>query len=783
MVSAKNDWDSQQFIITVIEDDIGLNQVIQKTLAKEGYLCQGFVTAKNALDWLVNNPNIYTLLLIDYILEDTNGREFIQSARSKGVDAPFIIITGHGDERVAVEMMKLGAIDYLIKDQNFLNLIGAVIQQAVNQLSTQKQLKESQQALRISENKYRSIFENIQDVYFEINSKGEAIELSPSIFNIFHFKREELIGKTLFKEPENLTAILDQLSESDEVSDFEVLLTRKDNVKLHCSISCKYMPTHNDTSSNIVGTIRDINLRKLAEENLRKQQENFQILAESTSLMVARINWNGTYLYVSKACTKLFGYQPKELIGKPQNQFVHEDDQALVNTIHIKILEGSHESLVESYRVVKKDGTCIWVETYYYVAPDPKTNLVEEIICVSRDITQTRQEEELRKAKEVAEQASKAKSEFLANMSHEIRNPLSAIIGMAKTLEKTKLNADQKSFLTSIVVSSEHLLRLLNDLLDFSKIESNQIDLTVNNFNLRNTFEEVTTWFIPQAKDKGLEIKVEFGNDIPEWLYGDEKKIIQILNNLLHNAIKFTITGQIHAGVNVISREEENVRIEIFVQDTGIGVEEKNIPLIFEAFRQLDLSSKKEFQGSGLGLNIVRKLVEILNGQVTFSSKPGIGSRVSVEIPLTIAGDNIQFPVLSMEAKNLKAPASQTKDIRILVAEDDAINQIYLAGFLRSQGWLVDVASNGIIALEKYEPGKYDLILLDGQMPKMDGFDVTRRIREKENTSLSRVPIVAITGYAIPGDKERFLEAGMDDYVTKPLDESRLLEIIQRLVT
>jgi len=780
---SRNDMDNNQVIITVIEDDLGLNQVIQKTLTKEGYLCQGFVTAKNALDWLVNNPNIYSLLLIDYFLDDSNGREFIRNARNLGVDAPFIIITGHGDERVAVEMMKLGAIDYLIKDQNFLNLIGAVIQQAIRQLSIQKQLKESQQALRVSERKYRSIFENIQDVYFEINTKGETIEISPAVLKVFQFRREELIGKELFKDPDNLAAILDLLNENDEVVNFEVLLTRKDNTRVYCSISCKFMPAHDHSSSNIVGTIRDINQRKLAEENLRKEQENFQILAESTSLMVARINWNGTYLYVSKACTKLLGYQPKELIGKAYTLFVHEDDQELVKTNHIHLLEKSNDSLVETYRARKKDGTYIWLETYYHILPGTKANLVAEIISASRDITREKEEAELRKAKEVAEQANKAKSEFLANMSHEIRNPLNAIWEMVKTLEKTKLNTTQQNYLNSINVSSKHLLHLLNDLLDFSRIESNNIVLTLINFNLRNSIEELIYAFRPQAQAKGLELSVAFDSEVPEWLNGDEKKIIQILHNLINNALKFTNKGSIHAGVKLLSRKEDNIRIELFVQDTGIGVLEKDIPVIFEAFRQLDLSSKKEFSGSGLGLNIVKRLVEFMNGQVSFTSKPGVGSRVSVEIPMTIARDFIKTPGASEKGTIDQELILPTRAIRILLAEDDAINQIYLAGLLRSQGWQVDVANNGIIALEKYEHGKYDLILLDGQMPKMDGLDTTRKIREKEIATGGRIPIVAITGYAIPGDRERFLEAGMDDYVTKPINESRLLEIINRVVS
>jgi PAS domain S-box-containing protein len=773
----KNDH-TLNYQIIIIEDDVALNTLIQKTLQKNNYKTKGFFTGHEAISWIRENYNSEILLLLDYQLYEMSGEQVVKILRKDNIEVPFVIITGHGDEKTAVEMMKLGALDYMIKDNSFIDLLPTVVQQVINHLDIEQKLNESQEALKKSEEKYRSIFENIQDVYFELSLTGDVIEVSPSVEHILGFKKEDLLYKPFFHDKEEEGKFLELLKGKGVISDYEIYLTREKGQKIPTSFTCKYLYDSNYQPKKIIGTIRNISERKQAEEVIRHSEERYRILAENSSDMISKHNWDRTYLYVSPACQKLLGYHPDELSGRSAYQVIHPDDVETIRRNHILLLENRTSSFIESYRIRKKDGSYIWFETNNQVIYNHNSNLVQEIVCVSRDITERKDKEELMKAKEVAERANKAKSEFLANMSHEIRNPLNAIIGMTNTLAKTPMTGDQKQFLNSIAISSRNLLNILNDILDFSKIEANKIDLTYANFNLKQLITETIEMFVPQAKAKGLFISYEIIDKVPENLYGDEKKIVQILNNLISNAIKFTNQGKVHLKVGAYILNRENTTLKFSVEDTGVGVKKEDIPNMFESFRQLDISAKKEYQGTGLGLSIVKSLVELMNGKVSFESEFGKGSSVSFEIPVIVSnldGDPVRTEDIIHTEESVK-----THKFRILVAEDDAINQLYLAGFLKSQGWIVDTASNGLIALDKFKKNEYDLILMDGQMPKMDGFETTQKIRELESSDSNNhhIPIIAITGYAIAGDRDRFINAGMDDYVSKPIDEAKLLNII-----
>ncbi len=774
------------YTIIVVEDDVALNTLIQRSLHKNDYQTKGFYTGTDAIEYFKENEFDAQLLLLDYQLYEMSGEELIKSLRKQNIEIPFVIITGHGDEKTAVDMMKLGALDYMVKDSNFIDLLPTIVKQVINHIDIEYKLKKSQYALQKSEEKYRSIFENIQDVYFELSLEGDILEISPSVENMLAYKKESILNQPLFANKEDEQQFLKVMTEKGIISDYEIYLRKENGQTIPASFTCKYLYDQDEQPRKIIGTIRNITERKQAEEVIRHSEERYRILAENSSDMISKHNWDRTYLYVSPACFKLLGYKTDELVGYSAYQFIHPDDVENIRKNHILLLENRTNSFIESYRIRKKDGAYLWFETNNQVIYNQNTNLVQEIVCVSRDITERKEKEELFKAKEVAERANKTKSEFLANMSHEIRNPLNAIIGMSSTLAKTPMNDDQKKYLSSITIASRNLLSILNDILDFSKIEANKIELVFDNFNLSDVLTESVAPFKTQAEDKGISLDYIIHENTPLDLYGDEKKIVQILNNLLSNAIKFTNEGTVKVEVASYNHKTDNAVFTFSVEDTGVGVKQEDIPKMFESFTQLDSSAKKEYQGTGLGLSIVKSLVELMNGKVNFESEFGKGSKVSFEIPVIFSESTVNKSLQNTTEKEHKSntEAVTEKKTKILVAEDDAINQLYLSGFLKSQGWLVDSAPNGLIALDKFKKNDYDLILMDGQMPKMDGFETTVKIREMEKQEKVEkpVPIIAITGYAIPGDRERFINAGMDDYVSKPIDENKLLKIIHDLI-
>ncbi|MFW6351612.1 MAG: response regulator [Bacteroidota bacterium] len=774
------------YTIIVVEDDVSLNTLIQRSLHKSDYQTKGFYTGTDAIEYFKENEFDAQLLLLDYQLYEMSGEEVIRSLRKQNIEIPFVIITGHGDEKTAVEMMKLGALDYMVKDSNFIDLLPTIVKQVINHIDIEYKLRKSQYALKKSEEKYRSIFENIQDVYFELSLEGDVLEISPSVENMLAYKKESILNQPLFTNKEDEKQFLRKMNEKGIVSDFEIYLRKENGQTIPTSFTCKYLYDQDEQPKKIIGTIRNITERKQAEEVIRHSEERYRILAENSSDMISKHNWDRTYLYVSPACFKLLGYKTEELIGFSAYQFIHPDDVENIRKNHILLLENRTNSFIESYRIRKKDGTYLWFETSNQVIYNQNTNLVQEIVCVSRDITERKDKEELLKAKEVAERANKTKSEFLANMSHEIRNPLNAIIGMSSTLGKTSMDDDQKKYLSSITIASRNLLSILNDILDFSKIEANKIELFYGNFNLSDVLKDAISPFKSQAESKDISLEYSISDNTPLKLYGDDKKIVQILNNLLSNAIKFTNEGYVKVEVDAYNRKNDHAIFTFSVEDTGVGVRQEDIPKMFESFTQLDSSAKKEYQGTGLGLSIVKSLVELMNGKVNFESEFGRGSKVTFEIPAIFSGTATDDPMQNIPEtfNNSNNKTVTEKKTKILVAEDDAINQLYLSGFLKAQGWMVDSAANGLIALEKFKNNNYDLILMDGQMPKMDGFETTMKIRELEQQEKVEkpVPIIAITGYAIPGDRDRFINAGMDDYVSKPIDENKLLKIIHDLI-
>ncbi len=377
---------------------------------------------------------------------------------------------------------------------------------------------------------------------------------------------------------------------------------------------------------------------------------------------------------------------------------------------------------------------------------------------------------------EAAERSARAKQEFLANMSHEIRTPMNGIVGTLQHLEETELNKEQNEFFQIMRNSAEHLMVLINDVLDVSKIESGKFVFEETVLRPASTVQTTIEICRPRLEEKKLAVLVDLAPDIPKTVLGDPVRLGQILLNLLSNAIKFTIKGSITLGTKVISEDEDTVTLRFFVKDTGIGIPRNKFELIFSSFTQASTSTTRKYGGTGLGLTISRKLVELQNGQMFLESEMGKGSTFSFDIPYK---KNKESLVGKPTTKVPLIPRQGTAKA-ILVAEDNEVNQKVVVSFLKKWNYQVDVAEDGKKALEMFKQKHYDLVLMDVHMPELDGYDTTKAIRKDLNVAKSQVPIIAMTASALKGEAERCYAAGMDDYIFKPFDKHVLYEKIVR---
>ena len=395
------------------------------------------------------------------------------------------------------------------------------------------------------------------------------------------------------------------------------------------------------------------------------------------------------------------------------------------------------------------------------------------IVSVSRDVTA--HERELEQAKNAAEAANVAKSQFLASMSHEIRTPLNGVLGMNRLLLATPLTPQQRDYAMTIRASGKSLLVIINDILDLSRIEAGHMELEVADFEARTLIEEVVASLVPRAQEKGITLTARFEDGLPVALRGDPSRLRQVLFNLIGNAVKFTERGGVTVQTSHATTGLDQVELQIAVRDTGIGIDAQALPRLFERFTQADSSTARRYGGSGLGLALSRDIVTLMGGRISVQTDAGIGSTFHVLVPLSL-GEEAQIEADDTFA----AVPADMAGLHVLVAEDNEVNQIIISAMLKQLGHSCEIVADGRAAVRQVEASRFDLVLMDIQMPELDGVAAAREIRQLGGAA-GRVPIVALTANAMAQDREAYLAAGMDDYLSKPVSSRQLLQVIARV--
>jgi PAS domain S-box-containing protein len=659
-----------------------------------------------------------------------------------------------------------------------------ILQVIVRDISDRKRMED---ALRRSEERYRTIFENLLDGYFRRDIHGILLFTNEKLADMLGYTTDEMIGKNMVVElcPDSspMPDLMEAVREGGgRAVDYELKLKRKDGSLMVFSSNIQLFKDQEGNETGLEGVLRDITPRKRMEEELRLAKTQAELesarLASIISVMEEGVVFADAFDHIVEVNDYFCNF-----VGKRHHEVLHHSiwdifQGELGERLHgtIKEYQGGERKQPASLDTTL-DSSVVTVRTQAIFRGDQYEGVLINLV----DITS------LVEARIKAELASRTKSEFIANMSHEIRTPMHAIIGLGQVLGEGSLTTEQSECLQMIQTSADHLLNIINAILDFSKIEAGKLELDHVQFALEETMHSVLGASAARIQDKNLRFIRDISPDLPAELVGDPVRLSQILINLLDNAIKFTSKGHISCSIGIEELTSASALLRFSVADTGIGIPHEKLGTVFESFTQVDSSITRRFGGTGLGLAISRHLVESMGGHIWVESEEGKGScfhfTARFALPETAAmAVDVHLPARAEAGSGITAQDTTTTfpSLHLLLAEDNLVNQRLAARVLGKHGHRVTVVENGLEVLKALELSRFDLILMDIQMPDMDGLEATRLIRQQEAISGCRIPIIALTAHAMKGDRERCFDAGMDDYISKPIKVDELLGAIEK---
>ncbi|GAB3958432.1 PAS domain-containing protein [Spirosoma harenae] len=637
--------------------------------------------------------------------------------------------------------------------------------------------------------KYESELEKLSLVASANKNGVIFVDLSGKIFwanegfqQLTQYKFNQVSGKTLFDicqgqyTDATSRVTVDNAFNKGQSFALEGIYYRQDKSWFWARISGQPIIDKQQAVTQYFFIVEDISQEKIVQRQLKEYEEKLRMALTNVGDNYWEHDFRTQKTYFSNPTNRLLGFpidESTDLASLWWHQ-VHPADRPMLEENDNMYRAGLRTQHAIEYRMIHNDGSIKWVLDRGVVTEQDAAGKPLKIIGTHINITHQKELEiALKVAKEAAEESTRSKELFLANMSHEIRTPMNAIMGMSNQLKKTSLTEQQQFYLNTIQAASDNLLVIINDILDLSKIEAGKLIIEQIGFEPHQLIKKVIQIMSHRAEEKGLLFTNSFFDTrTAPVLVGDPHRLTQILLNLISNAIKFTDKGSVDIRCQVIEEDATQQTIRASVQDTGIGMDEEFVRTIFQTFSQEDTSITRRFGGTGLGMSICKNLVDLMGGQIEVNSQKQVGTTVSFCITFN-KGEFSQLPQNQPEQINTDFLSEST----ILVVDDNEMNRLLASTILKNYGALIDEARNGLEALEKLTTQPYNLVLMDVHMPIMDGLEATKQIREKIK---SQLPIIALTALAVSGDREKFMKAGMNDYLSKPFDEPSLLAVVAK---
>ncbi|MGY6562108.1 MAG: PAS domain S-box protein [Luteibaculaceae bacterium] len=695
----------------------------------------------------------------------------LQALEAFKTKSPFVVtyqITRKFGDPIWMESTLQPIKDSVFKDARFM-----VISRNIDmQYKHQKQILEFSQQLE-------SITSNLQEGVYRSTLSDGIIFANQSFLKMFGFQSFEELNlydtAKLYANAEERSQLTELLLTVKSYQNEKILFKRKDGSLFYGLNNCRL---DFDTSGVMVfdGAIIDMSDFFEQELKLKDSEERYRLLAENATDIIVLYNSKLEMIYISPSCKATLGYTQQEIMEAPHLSLVHPEDAKWVDKLIKKLIEDKIEQYEYTYRLKTKNNGYLWIEVNSKRNFDDQGILLNVILNV-RDVTEKiKTQNQLRQAKVKAEKALKTESEFLSVMSHEIRTPLNAILGMANLLKERNSGINQTEIIETLSISSQHLMHLVSDILDFKKIADGKISFEEIEFNPLELFSQAKKLYQANADEKNTSLVLKTSHNIPEILLGDPTRLLQVINNLLSNAIKFTKEGKVVISINFNQLNKDRGLLIFSIKDNGIGIDSRKKDTIFEAFKQENPEINRLYGGTGLGLTIVKSIVDQLNGEIVLESQKGEGSEFTVSLPLKIPNTETYF------SKEQFYIEKEFSDLRVFYVDDVELNLLLFRGYCNSWGVSITTEVNSEKALE-YLLGNpnYDMICLDLQMPGLDGYNLALKLRNSSSEKLRKVPIYAITAKT-QDEVDNLSDFGFNGYLLKPINPDRLKQLFAAIL-